>query len=214
MITTEDIGKITKAVKPLPDLAIKYLKNRGLEPTTDMGFIYEHKINDLQTPKLSISLPIRSLTGKIQGYEFRPISKLASDRYSKTFTDNLIAVYNIRNKNFSQKVIATEGIFDCESIYQGSNLNVIALLKATPANHILHILAFMYIEIRLVLDSDVVGLKGAKNIKKFFKEFYPDIEVIMYNISDYTKNKNIKDPNDLKVKDPSGFKKLIKDLQK
>lgn len=165
----------------------------------------------MQKIPASIVIPIKDFRGIIQGYEMRALSSLADVRYNKIFTKNVLPLYNVLNVRFNSTVVITEGAIDCETIFQYSEMNCIATVSASVHTYIMHILAFLYNKIILVFDNDKdsTGLSKAKDVQKFFKKNYDrDIECVVFDISNYTKEKDINAVNSV-TRD-----KIIKRIEK
>lgn len=214
MITKKDlydISKVSKPVKTIP-VAKNYLLNeRGLKVIPEgWGFVPFIEVDE-QKIQMAISIPIKDISDNIMGYEFRSISIMSSMRYTKVFHPLLMPIYNIRNKRFNPKVVITEGILNCETLYQFSKLNVISSMRAKTPKYSLHYLCFLYSEITIVFDNDEPGINGAKEIKSFINKYYRGL--VKVNIVYLKKFTKLNDLNELKIKEPANFKKLVRYLE-
>lgn len=189
------------------------IKTRGLKSVPKgWGLLTPITIKDgMQSISASIVIPIKDFKGVIQGYEMRALSDLADVRYNKIFTKNVLPLYNVLNVRFNSTVVITEGAIDCETIFQYSEMNCIATVSASVHTYVIHILAFLYSRIILVFDNDKdgTGLSKAKDVQKFFKKHYNrDVECIVFDLSKYTKDKDISAVNSI-TRD-----KIIKRIEK
>lgn len=210
----EDIDEISgKLLHNHKILKAYCTKTRGLNHVPKgWGFLPACSIkDDLQKIPASIAIPIKNFNNTIQGYELRALSTLADIRYNKIFTENIVPIYNMLNSRFCNTVVITEGAFDCETIFQNSEMNVVSTVSASMHNYIMHLLAFLYENIILVFDNDKddTGWEKAKDTQKFFRTNYKDVvNCIVFDIKDYTKEKDISAAN------KATRKKIISKIEK
>jgi DNA primase len=206
----EQLKKVLKNTKFNHKKSKEYLKSRGLKNDKDIGYVPFLRVDALKgNISSSIILPIRRIDGKIVGLEVRALSEYSEQRYSKILLEDEIHLYNVKNGRFSTKVILTEGILDCKTVHENSNLNAISPIRAKVPRASLHFLAYLYNHVVVWFDKDDSGKKGAKEVKLFYKRYYPEVKVTIYK----SKSK-YNDPNEIFLKDPKRFTKDIEALTK
>lgn len=201
----EQLDLVLDNLVPNHPLAERYLSRRGVKMPKGWGYISYLFIDALKgAVSSSIVLLIKDLEGEVIGCELRSVSEEAEHRYSKILTDD-IQLYNVANKNFNSKVIITEGIIDCETIYQNvKGVNVVSGLRAKVPKKTLMFMAFMYTDIIIWFDADKAGREGAREVYNFFKKYHPTINVSIY------KQKKYNDPNEMCMEDVKLFKKEVR----
>jgi len=189
-------------------LVEKYIKSRGLKDIPGAKYIPRLFVDDIKgTISSSIMLPIENIMGKIVGVELRSLSDFNDIRYSKILLDEMI-IYNFPNKHHESSCVITEGIIDCLTLYE-EKINTVSALRAKVPKPVLHFLATIFDRVVVIFDNDDSGRLGALEIKKFYRKYYPDLELVIVKVPE-----KYKDVNEFKVKGKKKkWKEWVKDVK-
>lgn len=174
--TLEDIYKESLLNKEIAD---GYLKIERQIPNTNIGYLFNHKIDGYATVHTSIVIPIYSPDGTIGMLEFRNLTngvynKLVADDYKQ-----LLYFNNPTKIGTHDACIFTEAVIDAKTIesYEIEDIDVISSTRASVSKQVLHMIALVYNYIYIAFDNDEAGKENTDRIIKFYEKHYPDIEV-------------------------------------
>lgn len=179
-----------------------YLKGRGLELFSDVGYTQFYEIPNSKNISDSLVMPVYDASGDLLALDCKPITHGV---YQKQYKNELlkIPVYNLTEVRDVH--IVTEGILNAESLNQGLGIeNAVATLRASVGTKVWHLLAFATNKkLIFAYDNDTAGITATKAMLKFFEEFYPHLEL---EVLDYPYN----DLNDFLVNiGREGFKRHL-----
>ncbi len=157
-----------------------YLESRKLDYFGGVGYTKFFQAGRLAVGD-SMVIPIYSPLKELVLLDTRPLNE-GKNAYRKINVDdsNHIPVYNI--KDISDYRFVTEGVLNAESYSQNTSLDIphCATLTASFNNRLLHYLAAtVHKGLIFALDNDPSGVKASERVLDFYKNFYPDLKIIL-----------------------------------
>lgn len=200
----EELQQLVKDSRTPENLAkaTDYIESRKLAMFGEVGYIPFYKAGHLSVGD-SLIIPIYSPNDDLILLDTRPIHE-GKNAYRKVQVDDSthIPVYNVLD--MADYRLVTEGVINAESFGQNTDLDITACATLTASfnNRVLHYLAAsVHKGLIFALDNDSAGVKAAKRVLEFYKDYYPELNIILL---DYPYN----DLNDfLKKKGSSVFKR-------
>lgn len=165
---------VTKKIEPIPQLGFhlrgidfrhQYLRTRGVQEATAMEFgIGFYSGPGLMQHRLVI--PIENEAGRLVGYCGRSLDG-SEPRYKfpPRFPKSQL-LFNLHRAAAARQpdVIVVEGFFDCLKVFQAGYPSVVALMGSSLYESQCRSLVERFRHIRLVLDGDRAGRRGASVI--------------------------------------------------